>query len=354
MNRKHTHKHVLFGADTDTLRLMLSRHSNLGKKSVLLTDENVMDKLWPLVREMLPELQPEKVFVLKPGEKEKTLDTAREIWSALLEDDFHRHDLLVNLGGGVVTDLGGFVASNFKRGMNCWHIPTSLVGMIDAAVGGKNAVNFRGVKNQIGNFYAPECIYLQNHFLETLPTEELLYGYAEWIKHLLIADPKAWMEWHENGDPTTIPSEDELRDNLQIKLDLVSRDPFDLNERKALNFGHSLGHAMEGLAASRGEGLSHGPAVAYGMMLESWISVAVCGFKRPDFESIRNKLESSFGAVPRDYRWVSHLRPFLEKDKKNDEEDSVSFSLLSAVGQPEVNCKLSYDELERLLSDYPY
>ncbi len=353
MSRERSRMQLLFGADTDTLRGMLARHKQEGKKIALLTDQNVMDKLWHLVRDLLPELEPTKVFVLKQGESEKSLDTASDIWSALLRDDFQARDVLLSLGGGVVTDLGGFVAANFKRGINCWHLPTSLVGMIDAAIGAKNAVNYQGFKNQIGTFYNPGCIYIQRRFLETLPGEELKNGYAEWIKHLLIAAPESWEKWQRNGDPTAIPAESALRDNLQIKLDLVSRDPFDLNERRALNFGHSLGHAMEGLAASLQSPLPHGQAVAYGMMLESWISTVACGLERSDFLNIQRNLESIYGAVPAVLKSLHGLQAFLKKDKKNQKETAAALSLLSAPGQPEVNCSVSYSKLEEILAAYP-
>ena len=238
-------------------------------KIAVLCDENTYEHCLSYLMNSVAGLEQAEIIQIEAGEESKDIEVLMHLVGALTEYEFGRNDLLINLGGGVVTDLGAFLATIYKRGMHYIHVPTSLLAMIDASIGGKNGIDFGAYKNQIGTFSYPEMLLIDPNFLQSLPKSEVLSGFAEVIKHACISDARLF-ENLENG----IPSEwtgDLIQQVVQVKLHVVESDPFEKGERKKLNFGHTFGHAMEGWSLSV-KPISHGHAVAIGMAVEATFS----------------------------------------------------------------------------------
>lgn len=350
--------------------------TNSGKivsSTFFLTDENTrkhcLIKLFPS-----HEIIGDHIISVKSGETSKSIDNVSIIIGKLLNLGADRNSLLINLGGGMISDLGGFTASVFKRGISFINIPTSLMAMIDASLGGKTGVNIRTIKNQAGTFYNPEFVFIDPAFLETLPDHQMVSGLAEMIKHGLIFDFQYWIQLNhfvsnlKNLTPKADPqleitenpdSPDHLSNNsfphqflnnafrlwendefkqliyksIEIKLALVAQDPFDYNQRKILNFGHTIGHALEAfsLDGNRKE-LTHGHAVALGMICESWLSMHLSGLPVDEFQQIVSLIRSIFPIY--DFADVNYpeILELIKSDKKNH-SGIFSFALLKQTGE---------------------
>ena len=305
------------------LRDLIARYSQV----FILTDEEVA-RFW------LPEFchwmdcNGTREIVLRSGEEMKTLKTAQMIWEKLLKYQADRHALLVNLGGGVISDLGGFVASCYKRGVDFVNVPTTLLAMVDAAIGGKNGVDFQGYKNQIGTFAMPLGVWICPTFLKTLPPREVHSGWAEMMKYGFIKDEELL---NTNNDNYT----HYIQQCAEIKSDIVAEDPYEKGPRKVLNFGHTLGHALEAHFADSNVPLTHGEAVAYGMWAALWLSCRQCGLSEEVLADYEPKMEwllskSSSLIEEADADAIIH---YLSQDKKN-ESGEPRFVLLEEVGKP--------------------
>jgi 3-dehydroquinate synthase len=305
----------------------------------ILTDENVA-MFWLPETEHWLGCENAVEIVLKPGERFKTLQMSQRIWRKMLKSNADRQAVLVNLGGGVITDLGGFVASCYQRGIRFINVPTTLLAMVDASIGGKNGVNLGGCKNQIGTFAEPLEVMVSPIYLSTLPERELLSGMAEMVKYGFIADD-AMLKVDERNYEQYI-----LRAG-KIKREIVEDDPTDLDQRKVLNFGHTLGHALESFSMTTEEPLTHGEAVALGMWCALWISVEQCGLSEsvlmdyePKLKSLLAEVDFSFGEKD-----IDAIMAYLAHDKKNCEGHN-GFVLLKAVEKPLIDQEVS-DELVR-------
>ena len=293
----------------------------------VLTDENVAQYWLPELEHWLGCEQAEEI-VIGAGESHKTLATAQVVWEALLESKADRNAILLNLGGGTVTDLGGFVASCYQRGIRFVNVPTSLLAMVDAAIGGKNGVDLAGCKNQIGTFAEPLEVLVNPIFLSTLPERELLSGLAEMVKYGFIADDRLLEVDESNYEQYLLRAGD-------IKRDIVDDDPTDLDQRKVLNFGHTIGHAIESFAMGTETPLTHGEAVALGMWCALYLSIQQCSLREDvliDYETTLRTLlrEAEVSLHPDD---VDAILSYLEHDKKN-RDGHTSFVLLKAVEKP--------------------
>ncbi len=283
-----------------------------------------------------------EIIEIEAGEQYKTIETCVGVWNALSELNADRKSFLLNLGGGVVTDLGGFVASTFKRGIKYVNIPTSLLAMVDASVGGKNGVDLGAVKNQIGVINSGDMVLIDTSFLDTLPQNHLKSGLAEMLKHGLIKD-RVYFETLTDLSKLTLNDLDALiYDSVIIKKNIVLEDPKEQGVRKHLNFGHTLGHAIESyfLESESKQELLHGEAIAIGMILECYLSAELLGFSKNDLESISKAINSIYKPVQfkdEDYAPIIEL---LKYDKKN-EHGNVNFVLLEAIGQPKIDCLVS-------------
>lgn len=293
----------------------------------VLTDENVAQYWLPEVEHWLGCEQAEEI-VVGAGESHKTLQTAQEVWETLLESNADRNAILVNLGGGAITDLGGFVASCYQRGIRFVNVPTSLLAMVDAAIGGKNGVNLDGCKNQIGTFAEPLEVMINPICLSSLPERELLSGLAEMVKYGFIADD-AMLKVDESNYEQYI-----LRAG-EIKKDIVEDDPTDLDQRKVLNFGHTIGHAIESFSMTTETPLTHGESVALGMWCALWLSIHQCGLHEEVLIDYEPKMKSLLAEAEVDLHpdHVDAVLSYLDHDKKN-KAGHASFVLLRAVEKP--------------------
>jgi len=311
----------------------------IGEKSLSKLDISTYSKVAILVDEntkrdclhKLPKIENPLIIEIKSGEEYKNISTCNFIWKQLTINNFYRNSLLINLGGGVICDMGGFCAATYKRGLEFIQIPTTLLAMADASFGGKLGINFKGLKNQIGLFNNPKAVFISSGFLETLSENELKTGFAEVVKYALISDNSLWVKLNKTLF-ADLDWEDIINTSVQIKNKIVLADPIEKGERKKLNFGHTFGHAIESYYLEKGTPISHGEAVFMGMILETEIS----DLSETEKNEIKNYILSNF-ALPYTPK-KSYLHKFLINDKKN-QDGKINFTLLSGIG----NC--SFDNL---------
>ena len=306
--------------------------SNYSQVAILVDENTKRDCL-----SKLPQIENALIIEIKSGEEYKNISTCSFIWEQLTINNFDRNSLLINLGGGVIGDMGGFCAATYKRGLEFIHIPTTLLAMVDASVGGKLGIDFKGFKNQIGLFNNPKAVFISSEFLETLEESELKSGFAEVVKHALISDNSLWVKI-KNTPFTDLDWEDITDTSVQIKNKIVLADPFEKGERKKLNFGHTFGHAIESYYLEKRTPISHGEAVFMGMILETKISY----LSETDKNEIKNYVLSNF-ALPYTPK-KSSLHKFLINDKKN-QNGKINFTLLNGIGDCSFDNLFSLDEL---------
>jgi len=310
---------------------------------IIIVDENTHDNCLEYMITSFPELERAEIILLPVGEENKVMEICFQVWQAFTEYGFGRKDLVINLGGGVVTDMGGFIASIYKRGLKFINIPTSLLGMVDAAIGGKTGIDLDRFKNQLGTFSHPTHIFIDPIFLQTLPEEEVFNGYAEMVKHALIKDVDLWEKIrviHSEEELTTIEN---IYTSVKIKTDIVDGDPTEKGERKILNFGHTIGHALESYFLDK-TAISHGHAVALGMCAESFISFKRNWISKEVFKDIEATITASFPMISLNADEVSVVISLMYQDKKN-ESGKIFGSILKDVGLCSYDVELSEDEI---------
>lgn len=321
-------------------------------KLFVLTDTTTQELCWPVVRDFAI-MQQAQTITIQSTDEAKTLETLAYVWSALQKGGATRHSLLVNLGGGMVTDLGGFAASTFKRGMAYINVPTTLLSQVDASVGGKTGINFGGLKNEIGVFNCAQSVILSSMFLRTLDRENLLSGYAEMLKHGLLSTTENWAELL-NFDITE-PGYDILlglvAKSVSIKEGIVTEDPTEKGIRKALNLGHTAGHAIESLALQEGRTVLHGYAVAWGLLMELYLSARKCGFPAKELHQMEAYIKEHYGKFHYECRHYETLCDFMSHDKKN-QGGNINFTLLGGIGDIRINQTATKDEIEEMLDYY--
>ncbi len=275
---------------------------------------------------------------IKPGDVNKNLDTITEVWKKLMISDVDRNSLIINLGGGVVTDLGGFAAATFKRGVKFIHIPTSLLGMVDAAIGGKNGINFMEAKNQIGTIKKPEFVWFYTDFLKTLSKEEFDSGFAEMLKHGLICDRQYWNDlFRYYKKPNNKNLSQLIKTSVKIKDNIIKKDPYEQGMRKLLNYGHTIGHALESYMNYRKNiSLSHGKAVAAGMIIEAFLSYKLNGLPKNDLNEIMQIINFIYPVIKLNTNDVEEIIKLMRFDKKN-EKGKVKYVLLNKIGKANFN-----------------
>lgn len=302
-------------------------------RKVIVVDENTHDLCLEYLITAFPTLEEAEVILLPVGEENKVIEVCYQVLEALSEYQIVRSDLIITLGGGVVSDMGAFIASVYKRGVDCIHIPTSLLAMVDASLGGKSGINLGQHKNQIGTFHFPKMIYVDYRFLETLPESEWVNGFAEVIKHLLIADKKEWEKLiHLNHDELFKEKHvvKMIQRSVQLKSEIVTTDPFEKGDRKQLNFGHTFGHGIEGYYMEL-QGISHGNAVGLGMIAESYLSFKRGKISGQELNSIVQFLQIYFPCPEDLLTGVSKINELMYNDKKNDQE-GIKSCLLNGIG----------------------
>jgi 3-dehydroquinate synthase len=318
-------------------------------KIFMIFEANTWEFCWPLILGFrgIPETN---MLVLEPGEEHKNMDQVTAAWNAMGMAGIDRNSLVINVGGGMLTDLGGFAACTFKRGLAFINIPTTLLAMVDASAGGKTGVNFRGLKNEVGVIRQPLHVFLHLPFLRTLDRENLLSGFAEMLKAGLIADDSLWADLKKFSFDHY--SEEELGEliwrSVKIKIDITDADPEERGIRKALNFGHTIGHALESECLHTGQPLAHGFAVAYGMISEALLSKQKLGLADSSFLDIKNTITRLYGHSPDTIRKIDVLLEWMKFDKKN-RDNRINFTLLEKIGVCRVNVEASEDEIRGMM-----
>jgi len=299
----------------------------------ILMDENTAQHCWPKIEDLFAPFSP-TLIKIQAGEINKTLESCQYIWQQLFDIQAGRRWCLINLGGGVIGDMGGFCASTFKRGIDFIQIPTTILSQVDASVGGKLGIDFYGVKNSIGVFQNPIAVWADPQFFETLPTREIRSGFAEILKHALIADAEQWEELLLISELNKIDWTSWVARSVSIKRSIVEEDPHEHGLRKALNFGHTIGHAVESYFLDTEKHLLHGEAIAIGMICEAWISVQQLGLREEELQEITSLLLWHYGHQFIPAGAYDELIATMKQDKKNTDA-RIAFSLLPAIGEVE-------------------
>jgi 3-dehydroquinate synthase len=301
---------------------------------VLFADENTVELCLPLIEEYLPEDTP--IIVAPEGELNKNLETCQSLWEDLFTAGVGRRWCAICLGGGVLEDMSGFVASTYKRGIDFLQIPTTLLSMVDSSVGGKLGVDFNNLKNSIGVFNNPIAVWVDPRFLQTLSDREVRSGYGEIIKHGLIADVEQWSMIKDLHNLTSVDWQTIIPASVNIKREIVLEDPFEKGRRKALNFGHTIGHAIESYWLESDQRLLHGEAIAAGMIMEAWVSTQLTGLTAEALAEITTYCLTIYGHQPVPLEAFDQLVALMQQDKKN-EDHRINFTLLEAPGCARVN-----------------
>lgn len=318
-------------------------------KIFILTDQTTHDMCLPKLQNFLC-LKGAQSIVIKAGDTNKTLDSLAEVWTALSQGGATRHSLMLNLGGGMVTDLGGFAASTFKRGIDFINIPTTLLAMVDASVGGKTGINFGGLKNEIGVFSDSKFVIINTQFLDTLDHDNICSGYAEMLKHGLISDDKHWAELvgFNLAQPDLAQLQRMVAESIKVKERIVTEDPHEHGIRKALNLGHTVGHALESFAMKHGRPVLHGYAVAYGMVCELYLSARKTDFPTDKMHQTVRFILDHYGRLPYTCDDYPELLELMRHDKKNT-SGIINFTLLGGIGDIRINQTATKEEIEEAL-----
>ncbi|MDR3252764.1 MAG: 3-dehydroquinate synthase [Tannerella sp.] len=323
-------------------------------KVFVLTDANTRDKCLPLVAPALEAFGAEYITI-DAGDMKKNIEQVALIWEALSSRGASRNSLLVNLGGGMVTDLGGFAGATFKRGIHNLNIPTTLMASVDAAVGGKTGINFQGLKNEIGAFYQPDCVMIDCVFLRTSDRDNILSGYAEMLKHGLISDHQTYTDIIAfEVDSKTLDMErlsDLVRVSIAVKERIVAADPREKGIRKALNFGHTIGHALESLSFAKNSPLPHGHAVAAGMVCELYLSHKVCDFPVDILRQVTNFVKETYPSFLIGCNDYEEIEELMSHDKKN-EGGNINFTLLGDIGDIRINQRIDAELVKESIDFY--
>lgn len=333
----------------DVIRSFISRSDEV----FILVDANTSKYCYPLLSEVLHDLPEENLISIEGGEAEKSLLTCEKIYNQLIEKNAGRNSLLINLGGGVVTDLGGFIASTFKRGIDFIHIPTSLIAMADAAIGGKTAINIHGIKNQVGTISLAVAVFIFPEFLKSLPNKENLSGLSEIIKYTLISDIKYWNTLNKTDfDEISEDWSEHIIRSVRLKLEIIKDDLHDQNDRRKLNFGHTIGHAIECLKNTHESVcVTHGEAVAAGMICAAYISFKRKMLERKELDEIVKYITSLFTKIVIDNNEVDMLLELTRHDKKSISKEH-RFVLLHGIGNAVYDQYVSDKEINDALNFY--
>lgn len=336
--------HIKIGNSATYLNKYIFEH-NYSNICILVDDNTVSNCLNKIKNDLQFSYE---VFQIESGEEKKNLETCANIWSYLTENTYDRSSLIINLGGGVICDMGGFIASTYKRGVDFINIPTTLLAQVDASVGGKLGIDFKNFKNQIGVFKVPNLIVVDIKFLGTLPERELKSGFAEVIKHCLIKDEEKFneinkIEWSENNWDQIV------RHSIEIKSDIVRNDLEEKGIRKILNFGHSIGHAIETTYLNKNNKLLHGEAIAIGMICESFLSVHNKKLSKNELDKISEYIINVYQPIK--INFTEEILINIIQDKKNINQ-KIMISSLNKIGKCEYDIEVNPEEIIKSISYY--
>lgn len=331
-----------------SLKSYISGYKDLSKIFILV-DEHTKIHCFPRLLSCAPFLRQARLIEIAAGEDQKNIFTCLRIWEEFNAAEADRKILLINLGGGVITDMGGFAASVFKRGIRFIHIPTTLLGMVDASIGGKTGIDLKGLKNEIGLFSPPEFLVIDVHYLKTLPKRELRSGMAELLKHGLIADANLWSEMKEVISYPPQSWQEWIHRSIFIKKEIVRKDPTEKGLRKILNFGHTIGHAIETHFMNDEVPLLHGEAIALGMICESWISHKINLLPKNEHKEISLTLAKYYPMREISEAASERILSIMRHDKKN-ESGKIRCSLLKTIGTCSYNHELEDNLIKKSLN----
>jgi 3-dehydroquinate synthase len=317
----------------------------------IICDEHTFEFCLPTLLFHAPLLNEAEIIELESGEDKKTLETCLQVWGALTDTGADKKSLIINLGGGVISDLGGFVASTFKRGIDCINIPTTLLSMVDASVGGKTGVDFEGIKNHIGTTSEPKAIFINPTFLETLSERQIRNGYAEVIKIALIADAEFWKELKKLNSVKEFCTEKIITKAIQLKNSIVKKDLHEKDLRKSLNFGHNIGHALESSLIDQKKDTLHGEAVAAGMIMETEIALTLKRISVKECKDITDYISSIYKNIKITKETETQLLKYILHDKKNI-GDELCFALPKGIGTYELFCGVQIDLIKKAIDNY--
>lgn len=319
-------------------------------KVFVLVDEHTEKYCLPQLTKYLFDIN---LISIRSGELTKSLATAEYIWNELLRARADRNSVLINLGGGVIGDIGGFCASTFKRGMDFVNVPTTLLAMVDSSIGGKTGIDFNGIKNTIGTIAQPKAIYINPDLLLTLPQEELVNGFAEMIKHGLILDRSYWEKIQKTGFDDWSKITTLINGSIKLKLEVVKKDPYEHSLRKILNFGHTIGHALEAYSLKHDKkSLKHGEAVAIGMICEAYLSKIKLDMSNKELREITDFVSRYFPKYSLRTILSPELIQLMRHDKKNEHDDAINFTLLKRIGKGSINHVCSETQITAALNYY--
>lgn len=331
------------------LNRLLGSEAYANARFFIIVDENTYSQCLTTLVSKVEALQESEFLEVPVGEDCKQLEIAQQLWQTLLESGADRNAVIVNLGGGCVSDLGGFVAAGYRRGIRCINVPTTLIGMCDAAIGGKTAVNLGGVKNQVGFFHQPEAVCIDPVFLDTLPMQELASGLFEMLKTFLLSDPEGYSELLDAmGGSNFVLDPAWITRCAQFKASVVKADPNEHGIRRMLNLGHTFGHAIEAYSHHQGKPFSHGLSVGFGMVCALYLSMRKLGFPQQEYERYR-ALVAHLSPLPHyTLRDTEPLLSYMRQDKKNAQGE-IRCVLLQAVGEPVIDLAVDENELRDAL-----
>lgn len=341
-----THYDIEVGPLADsTMASVLKRYSD--HRIIIVVDQNTHDLCLEYLITTFPKLENAEIILLPAGEENKVMEICMQVWNAFTEFGFGRKDLVINLGGGLVTDMGGFIASVYKRGMDFIHIPTSLLGIVDASIGGKNGIDLNECKNQIGTFTNPKIVYVDLSFLATLPEEEFYNGFAEMIKYSIIKDKELFQVLKEIKDEKDFNREDIIEKCIQIKVDIVDEDMNEKGPRKILNYGHTFGHAIEGYFM-RATPVDHGHAIGMGICAEAFVSMNRDLISKEEYKEIENVMSRVFPFIKFSDDDTKAIIQLMYNDKKN-ESGKIFSVLLDGIGKATYHNEISEKEIGEAL-----
>jgi len=341
--------------DTDEFSLFnefINAINNSQFKFFLIADKNTEKYCLPLIKKFVKNVENSDIIVLNNGESFKNINTCIDIWRWLLENGADRDSIVINLGGGVISDIGGFVASTIKRGIKFINIPTTLMSMVDASLGGKNGIDISNIKNQIGLYTNPYLVVVSPVFLKTLPERHIVSGFAEMLKYALIDNVYLWYEINKDKGIILNVVNKYIAQCIDIKMNIVSKDFYETGERKILNFGHTFGHAIESYYLTNNiNSLLHGEALYAGIILESFLSYNICGLKKMDLNNICDLIFSLYKLPLINKEDFIEIIKLISFDKKN-KNGAPRFSLISNIGESKYNIEVNDYELKRAVDFY--
>ncbi|MBU0489929.1 MAG: 3-dehydroquinate synthase [Bacteroidetes bacterium] len=344
---------IAFGDNIfDELNEIVAQRIHEGRKVFVLVDENTYTHCYPILLNKADSLAKAEILEIDSGETNKDIQVVIQLWKALIELDATRRALFINLGGGVIMDMGGFTASAYKRGIDFIHIPTTLLGMADACIGGKTGVDLENFKNTIGLIKQPIAIFISPGFLASLSARELKSGFAEIIKHSVISQPEFFTTIKTLTPAKQIDWEKMILQSIKAKKAFTDHDPYEINVRKALNFGHTFGHAIESWSLDHEKDhLLHGESVAAGLIIESYISHKAFGLKKTEFDAVKALVCKWFKPHKFPETAFSEIVNYMLQDKKN-ETDSINFTFIAKIGEFLINQNATSDLMKEAWDYY--